>query len=332
MCDQTLCLSVKSRYSQYQCQNPKNIGDYCFKHAGGNPSEIIKFSSIIDKRLKKEEKRKEEQQLVEVHKLQKQQEELQQSSRPLYDNNAIKIQSLFRKWNIFRRLLPNNREDCGTLDNIFDIPIEFYIQYQDKSDNLWYAFDMRTLDSIMKTKNPTNPYNTKELSVNKIFMDKYNKKKQFILSQNKNMCHDIPKLTASQRYDQRVLKIFQEFDKNGYYTNTTWFTSLSFEQLRQFYRSSNDMFTFRVKEYGSFFCNFFETLEKINSRHILILQNEILAELEDIIDTNDRDRKITGIILILTVLVEISHPASLEFPHLVQGSFFGVNVDGVNVD
>ena len=163
-------------------------------------------------------------------------------------------------------------------------------------------------------------------------MDKYNKKKQFILSQNKNMCHDIPKLTALQRYDQRVLKIFQEFDKNGYYTNTTWFTSLSFEQLRQFYRSSNDMFTFRVKEYGSFFCNFFETLEKINSRHILILQNEILAELEDIIDTNDRDRKITGIILILTVLVEISHPASLEFPHLVQGSFFGVNVDGVNVD
>jgi hypothetical protein len=87
------------------------------------------------------------------------------------------------------------------------------------------------------------------------------------------------------------------------------------------------MFTFRVKEYGLYFCNFIQNLEKINPRHIKILQNEILKEIEEIINTDDKDHKITGIILILTVLVEISHSASLAFPHLVQGSFFTVNVD-----
>lgn len=325
MCDSTKCMSVKSRYSKYQCPNPRNVGDYCFKHGVGNPLDLIRYNSIIEKRLKKEEKRREEHKLI-VKNQHLQQPQQQQLRSHLYDS-ATKIQSVFRRWNIHRRLLPNNREDCGTLECILEIPIEFYIQYEDPTDNLWYAFDIRTLDSIMKTKNPINPYNTKNLTVNKKFIDKYNNKKQYILGQNKNICHDVPKLTESQRHEQRVLKIFQTFDENGYYTDTTWFSNLSFEQLRQFYRSSNDMFTFRVKEYGLFFCNFMQNLEKINARHIKILQNEILKEIEEIINTNEKDRKITGIILILTVLVEISHHASLAFPHLVQGSFFPVNVN-----
>jgi hypothetical protein len=316
-------MSVKSRYSKYQCQNPKTVGDYCFKHGTG---EIIRFTSIIEKRLKKEEKRREENKLIVKNQQLQQQQQLKPMSH-LYDDSATKIQSVFRRWNIHRRLLPNNREDCGTLECILEIPIEFYIQYQDTADNLWYAFDIRTLNLIMKTKNPINPYNTKDLTVNKKFIDKYNDKKQYILCKNKNICHDVPKLTELQRHEQRVLKIFQTFDENGYYTDTTWFSNLSFEQLRQFYRSSNDMFTFRIKEYGLFFCNFMPNLEKINKKHIKILQNEILKEIEEIINTNEKDHKITGIILILTVLVEISHPASLAFPHLLQDSFFPVNVD-----
>ena len=43
MCDSTKCMSVKSRYSKYQCQNPKNVGDYCFKHGIGKSYGTIEI-------------------------------------------------------------------------------------------------------------------------------------------------------------------------------------------------------------------------------------------------------------------------------------------------
>jgi hypothetical protein len=243
------------------------------------------------------------------------------------------IQCVFRAWNIRRRSKPNNVDDCGTLEKLLEIPIEYYIQYQDATDNLWYGFDIRTLESILASKNPVNPYNTKDLKQNQKLMANYSHKKSFILDSKLKMSHDSPKLTESQRFSQFVVRVFQKFDELGQYTDTEWFTMLSIEQLKQFYHLANDMFDYRAQltdemkknivKNGLVFNNFKSTLSKFRNVHTRILQVEILREMERVVDEGvDKEFKILGMNLILSALVEVSHRASLALPHLVQSTFF----------
>jgi hypothetical protein len=246
---------------------------------------------------------------------------------------STRIQSVFRGWNIRRRSKSNNVEDCGTLEKLIVIPIEYYIQYQDATDNLWYGFDIRTLESIMASNHPVNPYNTKELKSNDKLMANYAHKKSFLLDSNRKMSHDSPKLTEQQKFSQFVVRVFQKFDELGQYTDTEWFTMLSLEQLKHFYHLANDMFDYRAQlsdemkrnivKNGLIFHNFKSTLSKFRNIHIRILQVEILREMERVVDEGvDREFKILGMNLILSALVEVSHRASLALPHLVQSTFF----------
>ena len=246
---------------------------------------------------------------------------------------STRIQSIFRGWDMRRRSKPNNIEDCGTLENLLEIPIEYYIQYQDPNDNLWYGFDIRTMESIMASNHPVNPYNTKDLKSNEKLMANYTHKKSFLLENNRKLSHDSPKLTESQRFSQFVVRVFQKFDVLGQYTDTEWFTTLSIEQLKQFYHLANDMFDYRAQltdemkknivKNGLIFHNFKSTLSKFKNVHIRILQVEILREMERVVDEGvDKEFKILGMNLILSALVEVSHRASLALPHLVQSTFF----------
>ena len=246
---------------------------------------------------------------------------------------STRIQAVFRGWNMRRRSKPNNIDDCGTLEKLLEIPIEYYIQYQDPIDKLWYGFDIRTLESIIASKHPVNPYNTKDLKSNEKLMANYSHKKLFILDTNRKMSHDSPKLTENQKFSQFVVRVFQKFDELGQYTDTEWFTTLSIEQLKQFYHLANDMFDYRAQltdemkknivKNGLIFHNFKSTLSKFKNIHTRILQVEILREMERVIDEGiDKEYKILGMNLILSALVEVSHRASLALPHLVQSTFF----------
>jgi len=223
---------------------------------------------------------------------------------------STRIQSVFRGWNIRRRSKPNNIEDCGTLEKLILIPIEYYIQYQDATDNLWYGFDIRTLESILASTHPVNPYNTKELKSNDKLMANYAHKKSFLLESNRKMSHDSPKLTEQQKFSQFVVRVFQKFDELGQYTDTEWFTMLSLEQLKHFYHLANDMFDYRAQlsdemkknivKNGLIFHNFKSTLSKFRNVHIRILQVEILREMERVVDEGvDKEFKILGMNLIL---------------------------------
>jgi hypothetical protein len=246
---------------------------------------------------------------------------------------STRIQSVFRGWDIRRRSKPNNVEDCGTLENLLEVRIEYYIEYQDATDSLWYGFDIRTLESILESKHPVNPYNTKDLKSNEKLMACYSHKKSFLLENNRKMSHDSPKLTEEQRFSQFAIRVFQKFDELGQYTDTEWFTTLSLEQLKQFYHLANDMFDYRAQltnemkknivKNGLIFHNFKSTISKFRIIHTRILQVEILCEMERVIDEAvDKEFKILGMNLILSALVEVSHRASLALPHLVQSTFF----------
>lgn len=246
-----------------------------------------------------------------------------------FTDQLISIQKTFRMWNIFRRNKSNNKEDCGTLESIYDIPIEYYIDYQD-SDGFIYAFDIRTIEIINKNEKSVNPYTQKQFTRN--FLDKLKQKTEKIQKTNGEIKYDSPKLTDEQRYHQFLIRVFQKYDMIGQYTDILWFEQLDLEQLKIFYKNANDMFSYRaqlsddikkkiVKD-GKFFHNFLNNMHSFRSKHKRLLQFEILREMERIVDEGeDKEYKTLGVNLILTVLVELSQAAAVALPHLVQSTF-----------
>ena len=332
MSSPNICCSIKSKKEHnVRCSHPTvHSSEYCGIHI--NAKTLVRFVGGFGGLSPKVEIPKEKPtQEVSLTKNKKQRHSGNESESE--KRASTRIQSVFRGWNIRRRSKPNNIEDCGTLENLLEIPIEYYIQYQDATDNLWYGFDIRTLESILESKHPVNPYNTKDLKSNNKLMANYAHKKSFILDSKRKMSHDSPKLTENQKFSQFVVRVFQKFDELGQYTDTEWFTTLSIEQLKQFYHLANDMFDYRaqltdemkknVVKNGLIFHNFKSTLSKFRNVHIRILQVEILRDMERVVDEGvDKEFKILGMNLILSALVEVSHRASLALPHLVQSTFF----------
>jgi hypothetical protein len=330
MSNTSICCSIKSKKEpNVRCSHPTvHSSEYCGIHI--NAKTLVRFVGGFGEGVLKVEIPKEKMEVI-PDKSKKQRQSVNESKEE--KKASTRIQSVFRGWNIRRRSKPNNIEDCGRLENLLEIPIEYYIQYQDATDNLWYGFDIRTLESILESKHPVNPYNTKDLKQNNKLMANYAHKKSFILDSKRKMSHDSPKLTENQRFSQFVVRVFQKFDELGQYTDTEWFTMLSLEQLKHFYYLANDMFDYRAQltdemkknivKNGLMFHNFKSTLSKFRNVHTRILQVEILREMERVVDEGiDKEFKILGMNLILSALVEVSHRASLALPHLVQSTFF----------
>ena len=332
MSNTSICCSIKSKKEpSVRCSHPTvHSSEYCGIHI--NAKTLVRFVGGFGEVVQKVEIPKEKTEVITIpDKSKKQRHSVNESQEE--KRASTRIQSVFRGWNIRRRSKPNNVEDCGTLEKLFLIPIEYYIQYQDASDNLWYGFDIRTLESIMASNHPVNPYNTKELKHNEKLIANYAHKKSFLLDSNRKMSHDSPKLTEHQKFSQFVVRVFQKFDELGQYTDTEWFTMLSLEQLKHFYHLANDMFDYRAQltdemkknivKNGLIFHNFKSTLSKFRNVHTRILQVEILREMERVVDEGvDKEFKILGMNLILSALVEVSHRASLAIPHFVQSTFF----------
>jgi hypothetical protein len=250
-----------------------------------------------------------------------------------HECSIIVIQKVFKGWNIRRRKNCNNKEDCGTMDSLFEIPIQYYIDYKD--DGFTYGFDIRSLHMIMLEANPINPFTQKQLILGasgKNFFEKYMKKMTAVKEKEGVVKFDSPKLTKEQRFNQTLVRVFQKIDMLGHYTDIAWFQNMTLRDLNNFYKGAYDIFAFRAQlshevrkkivRDGILFQNFIGNLHHVQERTKHILQYEILREIERILDEGeDRDSKILGITLILTVLVECSYTAAIALPHLVQSSF-----------
>ena len=246
----------------------------------------------------------------------------------------VAIQRVFKGWNIRRRQNCNNKEDFGTMDVIFEIPIQYYIDYKDQ-DGFIYGFDIRSLHMIMSEATPINPFTQKQLILGasgQNFFEKYMKKITAVKEKEGVVKFDSPKLTKEQRFNQTLIRVFQKIDMLGHYTDIAWFQNMTLYDLNNFYKGLYDIFAFRAQlspevrkkivSDGILFQNFIGNLHHIQERNKHILQYEILREIERILDEGeDRDSKILGIILVLTVLVECSHAAALALPDLLQSSF-----------
>ena len=241
------------------------------------------------------------------------------------------IQKTIRGWNIRKRNISNNKEDCGTMDSIYEIPLKYFTLYND-DDGFTYSFDVRTLDIILKSDKPVNPYSQKPFNLlsdsGKLIVQKIND----LQEKNEVLKYDSPKLTDEQRYQQFVVRVFQKMDMLGQYTDVQWFNNMELMQLKKFYRSANDMFEYRaqlshevkkkITKDGHMFRGLIDSVHLFREKNKRVLQSEILKEMERIVDEGeDKEYKTLGVNLLLTVLTEYSPEAALALPHLVQSSF-----------
>jgi len=368
--DTSLCMSIKSKNENIQCPHLKKDGsEYCGRHM--RAKHLVRIDTIVANFISQQPKKiiiksskKDDNSTYCFNELKKiksintdkvkrtclkynidfdennVEECFNNVKKYVYDivkpysrmEEKIKIiQKTFRMWNIYRRNKSNNKEDCGTLDSIYDIPIEYYIDFLD-NDGFTYAFDIRTLQLMNKNNEWINPYTQKNFGINEKFLIKLNNKINNIQENNGKLNYDSPKLTEEQRYHQFLIRVFQKYDMLGQYTDINWFEQLELSDLKKFYKSANDMFQYRaqlsdnikkkiVKD-GVFFQNFVNNLHSFKNKNKRLLQFEILREMERIIDEGeDKEYKTLGANLILTVLVEICPAAANALPHLVQSSF-----------
>ena len=244
----------------------------------------------------------------------------------------ILIQSLVKKWLIYRRKKTNNPDDFGTMEPIISIPNHYYFQYKDV-DNFIYGFDIRSLSKIMGSDNKINPYNQSKLPIdNSNFMKKYISKMKYLENMKLSIIHQSAQLTAEQKYRQYLTEVFQMYDMLGQYTNVEWFELLSFKDLKNLYKGAEDMFNYRANlpnniklkllKGGKAFTKCLHQLNSFNESHKRFLQYEILNEFKRfVVEPQDEDDKKLGTNLMLTALVEVSPEAAEALPHLVQSTF-----------
>ena len=244
---------------------------------------------------------------------------------------VIKIQSYIRKWRVYRRRNVNNQEDFATLESIYDIPPQYYIQY--KEGDFIYGFDYRSLNSLFENSNGKvqNPFSLKDFD-----MDQLNpvllKTCRSLEKKKMKQVYDKPELSEEQKFTQLLVKVFQTFDLLGQYTDTAWFSSLDLNQLKALYKSAEDMFNYRAElspqmkkkivKTGVAFNKLLNELPYLQEKHKRFLQEEILNEFYRFaIEGIDDETKKLGTNLMLTSLVEVSMDAAIALPHLVQSTF-----------
>ena len=130
---------------------------------------------------------------------------------------------------LYDRHLCNNTEDFYTFESILDLPNERFFSYRD-TDNFVYGFEIKSFFKLLET-NTINPYNRKEIpdvaitNFNNLLVQEKNKK----IIQEKETEH----LTEQQKFNDKVLTIFQHIEKLTSSVNIEWFLELDIERLKK---------------------------------------------------------------------------------------------------
>ena len=241
------------------------------------------------------------------------------------ENHIIKIQSIIRKWIIYRRALCNNDTDILTFTSKYEIPGKYLYIFNDTLSNKKYLYDIRTLIQIINSEYPSCPYTFRSYSdeEKKNILNYSNK----LIAKGINLDIEKIKLTPEEEVVMKMKDIFHEINMLDNYTNYLWFKKLELYQLIELYIRCEDIWNYRSNMNA-------ESKQKIINNGIafkipiliiktckskLKLQNIILDEFSRFTKEGiNREERKLGAILILTGLVEVSYDAACALPHLVQ--------------
>jgi hypothetical protein len=254
-----------------------------------------------------------------------------------YINYIIKIQSVIRKIFIkkifslkgpalYNRNKSINCTDFYSCENINTINYNYFISYQDVDDKI-YSFDVRSLN-ILISNSQNNPYNRNIIPKN--IINNSNILIKFLKNNNIIINYPEDNLTEQQLFNNKVITIFQKIDQFNYNTNINWFTSLSFNNLKQFWILLEDIWNWRanltnqdkykiIQNNNNLF-KYFYKLKTIND--LKILQNYILDDINILISNGiTHSDTSNGILYVLIALSNISIDCGSSMPWLLQNNF-----------
>ena len=255
----------------------------------------------------------------------------------------IKIQKNIRKMIVkryivlkgpafFKRELCNNQSDFYTLTEMKDIDYNQFISIKDK-DGFIYGFDIISLYTYMKKnkKNPTNPYNRSEFTVENNPLSIINRlvKISKILNIPINIKIENENISYSKQIELRALSIFQEIDALGNYTDSSWLLSLNMHQLITFIHELYDIWTYRAQidhttklsicpPLGNPFSNI--NMQYISQNLTLNeLKSTALSTIEKFVKRGiNNEFKSLGACYVLTALTIVSSNAAISLPWFYQ--------------
>lgn len=234
---------------------------------------------------------------------------------------------------LIKRHICVNDSDFYSLDDITDIPSRQFYSFRDKN-NLVYGFDICSLFNLwdLHKKNTKNPYTQILLPDDTIQKLRKINKLSKIIGVNINIDIDYNEYTSnispSQQVNNNIETLFQRIDELGFYTNSSWLTSLSRIELIYFYRNLWDIWNYRANlshdVKGRICPGTFSPFINYNiSLLYLKTELEIKEAIHDYIynlismgiEQNDRW---LGASYVLTALTLVSHDAAQSLPWLYE--------------
>ena len=161
--------------------------------------------------------------------------------------SVIKIQAYFRSHLVRKILGPGfmnlsnvyNEEDLCMSIPIEEIKARYFYSYT--ADKNIIVVDTRSFNTLLE-KGYDEMYGCK-LNPEVI---RVHKLRNLVFRKASKDCIPKPKLTPTQERNNRIIKLFHEFDKCQY-TDMKWLKNLSYMQLRELYQQCHEMWVYHFK-------------------------------------------------------------------------------------
>jgi hypothetical protein len=226
----------------------------------------------------------------------------------------------------YNRKLCSNLEDMVTLDNLVDVPFNYFFSFTDRTTEKVYGFNIVSLyNFIIRSTNAliTNPYTRQKISTEVITdLIKLLKYTSFFKI---NLDLTVPsEIITHKTVDERVAALFYNINELGNYASPTWFLDLNTSQTITFYRELYDIWVYRANldnftraticpPTGNIFAN-----TSVNTiSHQTTGKEQLLTIMETLVNSSpDNANRSIGAIYILTALTIVNSEAATALPWL----------------
>ncbi len=290
------CVNIKSRhYPNLQCSFKAVLGDLCKKHS----KHPIRFV------------------VPEIH-----------------TTNVILIQKAWKaytKRQLFRRQGPaaacislaNNSEEIYSLDSLESIPKIYFFSFAD-GKAIW-AFDIRTLSFLCsKSKTVPNPYTREAFSPE--ILCRISTRIEWLEKHNYQVAYENASFSLEQKWNHKVLEVFNKMEEVGYIVNSDWFHDMTKEEHILYYKKLYDIWFHRlgltnkqrnaiVAGYNSSRNKLFRySLEEIDRKNEKNLKKNTLLLIEKLVSSSDKTQRSLGIMYVLMAFCLVSDNVSEAYP------------------
>ena len=227
-----------------------------------------------------------------------------------------------------------NSEDFFSTEALKDISNNSFFSFRDISENLLYAFDIRSLHmlsqkSIEKNESTKNPYTRSVISPVVIA------KAERLISWRRARKMELSwvptvSITPEQGWRMKVVEIFVIMEELNYGADPEWFIALSLSSQKRFYLNLLDIWQHRAGlsqedrerivpspqqlfHWGLTRVAAIQQLSTIRTTNSYIMKKMITS-------AADRSDRVLGAMYILTALTQVSPEAAEAFPWLFESA------------